>query len=658
MVSNNTLNNNSSNQYLISLAFLEASISDGQSHLDRLKLFEPIINESLRSFNGSIFSTADLRDEIQRNFGLDLPAHVLHKLLGRYVGKGYLVKDGDRYEATEKKLPYSNYGAKKKEATDKYDELVSALLDYSRCHNIGLYSKSSISNLLQEYLIECFGTTDRSVVANQEMKDKDQYRWLNRFFLDSDKHNPGYINTAVSMMKGQIVYDAVFFAGLDDSAPSYRGVRVYLDSPIVCNALGFSTEANERYTLDAIETLRNSGASIRVFDDTVNEIQGILDAIIRNWGGLDYGGLDSYGYCFKKRGMTKEDIIEIRGLLDEIIEERLKIRIETRPQRKKEYVAEESKLMDRLRDSSQSGTVTDLSPRVMHDVNCIAAILSIRKGKRPDHLSASEAIFACDSYLTIRNSLLWWRKDEQRKDFPPILSLRDLVSFAWLSNPSKYGSAVRDELVATCATAILPSNEVWTRFVDRLSVLIEKKEMTEAQAQVIIQKSDIASILDDTIGIADLPDEVSDQAYDAVIAKAKDEIAEEALSKERDKAARAISELEQSRDEKAREVEKQEKENEALLLSEKQLRMRLLKLSNTISKVIAWTIIVLLIVVLFVVGTQLISGICPDGSMTVANTALIIIAIATLIGLRRQAKRLSSWFEIKIMHSLYPDGIE
>lgn len=472
---------------LATLAFLEANLKENTSGIDRIALFQPLVNNLLNSFSGSTFSSEDVQKAIVSHYGILLPQTVINVLLNRCMKRNLIMRSYGRYKRTSMEIPYTNTKQRVEEIEIGQKALISDLIKYAESNNDEQFSEDEVKAQLVEYLEHYFLNFSIGMV-NDTTADCGKYQWIHTFFYNSKERNADSIELASTLVRGIVIYNAAFLPGFTANTPTLKGLFVYFDSALVCKALGYETAGEKEYVTEALSVLREAGAICRILEPTVAEIKNILYAVFENYETFQPDmPPNSFGYCLHQQGFEKEDILQEIGLLEENIERKINLRIEETPERDRKYVGDENALGERLADKDK---ITD-KPRIRHDINCIAAVLTKRKGKEIHDVSKSVALFVTSSPHTLASVRKWWVNDEGRDDIAPIFSLNDLANYAWLRNPSEErGGLQREALISTCAAAMNPSEKVWRQFTKRLSSNIAKGTITEADAIKIISEND------------------------------------------------------------------------------------------------------------------------------------------------------------------------
>jgi len=218
-----------------------------------------------------------------------------------------------------------------------------------------------------------------------------------------------------------------------------------------------------------------------------------------------------------------------------------------RPLRQAKFTAGEKELAARLKRPN-TGPEIDMEPRVIHDVECIAGVLTLRRGNRTNHLEDAGVVFATDSTTVIKTVQEWWREDEGETAVAPIVHIRVLTNLAWLKKPALCGDFKIQELVALCAAALRPEPATWDRFLKHLFKLQENRRVTSDEVAAIL----VSEMLDRALKAAEFEtddaEEIGATTLDEAVERVRASYAAEAERKihetESEKSA-AIADAEQ-----------------------------------------------------------------------------------------------------------------
>ena len=236
---------------------------------------------------------------------------------------------------------------------------------------------------------------------------------------------------------------------------------------------------------ETVDVLKASGVQRLVFDKTVHEIQRILamyEARLATAQGRNSLEPRPMTRHFLTQRYSPSDVREMSALLErEIIAAGFQIM--RAPSHVREYTAGEPALAARLAGRDKKD---ELAHRVVHDVDCVAGILTLRKGHRSASLDDARAVFATASPLVIRNTRLWWEEDEHETGIEPVVHIRALTNLAWLKKPSLCSDFKVRELVALCTAALRPEQATWDRFLRHLDSLEKSKKLSTNERVAVL----------------------------------------------------------------------------------------------------------------------------------------------------------------------------
>ncbi len=188
---------------------------------------------------------------------------------------------------------------------------------------------------------------------------------------------------------------------------------------------------------------------------------------------------------FVTQRYSPSDVQEMSALLEDEIRS-AGLSVVRAPTRVAAFTHDEVKLAQRLADP-RTRDVTE--PRIEHDVDCVAGVLTLRRGHRSYRVEDSRAVFATVSGRVILNIRKWWEEDEHETSMPPVVALRALANLAWLKKPSTSPDLQIRELVALCTAAMRPTARLWARFMGHLNELNRTQRLSSDEVTAIIVSS-------------------------------------------------------------------------------------------------------------------------------------------------------------------------
>jgi hypothetical protein len=586
---------------LVTVAFLKAQMDAGNDHLG---IFVPLVLDVIGRLPLSAFTVEDIQLALSTTHNVSMPKHVVATLLRR-VAKKYLQMDSGIYKRIAGvEMPKSSVDTKKQQIEQGQQRLAGELILHAKRRKLPIASAEAALELLYRFLeseqvallldsptsdapAPKIGQRERSVVAE--------------FIQGIVQSDPALLSVLRALLEGLVLYHAAFLPDLSNAKQRFRSLRVVFDSSLVREALGYLGPALKVLSREAIDVLKASGIECVVFDDTLDEIRRILAMFEAHLGTtkgctqLRPGPMTRH---FLTRRFTPADMIEMSALLERDAAA-AGLRILQRPPRQAKFTASEKELAARLKRPN-AGPEIEMEPRVIHDVECIAGVLTLRRGHRTNRLEDAGVIFATDSTTVIRTVQDWWRKDEEETAVPPIVHIRVLANLAWLKKPALCGDFKIQELVALCASALRPEATTWERFLKHLLKLQEEKRVTSDEVAAIL----VSEMLDRSLKAAEFDtddaEEIGAATLDEAIERVKASYAAEAGRKIREtenEKSLAVADAEQRAQSALERADNAERAAaEAARKREIRIRARASKWSRRIAECARWAANLVLIV--------------------------------------------------------------
>lgn len=477
---------------LVTVAFLKARLDEGHDHLD---IFAPLVLDVLGRFASGSFTAADVQEAVAAAHGMAIPQDTLSTLLRRATRKRYLVREAGRYRlASGEPLPQPpNVAAEKRSIEDAQVRLAEALRVHAGKRGLVLASTDAALDLLFRFLeFEQVALLLGSPPDAGRPEATDRERGIIAEFIhDYIRDDPALNSVLRGMLEGLVIYHAAFLPELSVKRRDFRDLHAIFDAVLVRQAIGYEGDAALTLARETLALLRASGVRCVVLDKTLHEIQRILrmyeDKLATAEGRASLRPVPMARHFLTSR-YTSADVRQFAALLEQDVVA-AGFQIQTAPRHEREYTSGESGLAKRLANPK---TMDELEPRVVHDVDCVAAALTLRRGYRGLTIEDARAVFVTSSPLVIQNTRLWWEEDECETGIPPLVHIRALTNLAWLKKPSLCADYKLRELVALCAAAMRPSQATWRRFLRHLEVLknTNRLDSDEAVAVVVSAMSD------------------------------------------------------------------------------------------------------------------------------------------------------------------------
>lgn len=370
---------------LATLALLKANFDSGTDHIDMLV---PFVLDCIAAHPTDDFGPDEIRAALLDRHGFQIPIAPIRTILSRSQSRSKKIKrEGGRYfrlpgiRATVPDIP----NATAKIQSEHY-VIASALREFAVTNKVQVSTQDDALALLFEFLaqyhvlllLESPPDDESAPMLRDQLKGlgSREMRTVAAFVIERCLPNSQLRATLQSMLEGFVLQNALLLKDIDAVKRKFSNLTVFFDTGILLEALGLTGEAAALAARESLDLLRTTNASLAVFECTINEIKRILSVYERHLGSTD--GVANLKPTPVTRYMlthrfSPSDVRENIAILETQIRG-LGLGIKAIPKHDSRYTLGEADLSKRLRKTDES----DLEPRVMNDVDCIAAIITLR----------------------------------------------------------------------------------------------------------------------------------------------------------------------------------------------------------------------------------------------------------------------------------------
>lgn len=469
---------------LVTVAYLKARLDEGDDHLG---IFVPIVIDVVSKSLSDSFVTADVQKMLIEHHGLTMPTAALETILRRLVRKGIIKRNAGRYQRGHALAIVPAVEAAKARLEQAQLDLASAFMDFA----LGKGRKIESTEMALERILLFLEEEQVALLLREPPRpdscfDRSAMRAVVAEFLQTAlREDSSHASTVRSILEGLVLYHAAFQPDFAQQSKAFQNLTVVLDSVLVRQAVGYEGPAERALMRETVDLLQASGATCVVFDVTLQEIRGILrvyEEKLATARGRESLHPVPMARFFLTEKYTPGDVAEMMVLLEHDVEA-AGLTIRRLPTRIKEHVGEERALIGRLADPQ---TKDESQPRVRHDVDCVAAVLTMRRGRTATRIEDCGAIFATSASLVIRNVKLWFMDDQQGLGIEPIIHIRALGNLAWLKKPMLGKELKKRDLVALCAVVMRPERETWNKFIAHLTKLRDSNRISTDEVAAVL----------------------------------------------------------------------------------------------------------------------------------------------------------------------------
>ena len=469
------------NPTVSSLALLKVNYD--RQRKDYFDNFVPMVVECLRVSPEEVVSLPTLQSDLQQHFGLKLPQNAIKTVLKRARKRNYVTVHNGVYYRNEDQIQDLGFSTEQKRVRIEHESLLQDFVTFcDQRLSISLSSDDADAALqayLKEHQLQLVNAVTHGTVVPPAGRSVRNFRYLVSSFVwhlqDTASVALNYLETVV---KGHILADAIFLPDPGNASRKFRETEVYFDTPFLLNALGYGGEAQKEPCVELIDLLYETGAELRCFTHTRDEIRGVLEMCANQVQSNDTRetlGPESLRN-FRSLGYSKSDVMMLADGLEKDLRA-LHIRIVGKaPHGEREYQIDE----DALREELEEAVNYSRPQQVLRDVDSISAIMRLRKGAYPHRLEECRALFVTTNSALV-NAVQRKFSDGSRGSVSPCITDQALTNLLWLKKPTAAPDLPRKRIIADCYAAIQPSEHLWKLFLDEIEKLNRMAEVTADQ---------------------------------------------------------------------------------------------------------------------------------------------------------------------------------
>ncbi|MBI4717453.1 MAG: hypothetical protein HY763_06590 [Planctomycetes bacterium] len=497
------------------------------------------------------FTAVHTKADLLLEHGLDIPEAVVRVLLHRAVGTDYLTHEAGLFFQKNAAPPPEDLRKDRKQLELDQGAIAAAFVAYARTVGQEIQGTDEALRLLVDFLdnnhvrLLLGGIQVDGSDASDRLTPRDT-RLVASFICNACAQDEALRATLQRMLQGFVLYNALLLRDVSSAQRRFANLTVFFDTPFLFDALGLGDAPGTTAARETLEVLQTAKAKLAVFDVTIREVRRVLKVYsnaLKSADGARSLRPTPLTRFFLTSRYTPADVEQCIALLEKNLRA-LGVVSRPTPDRVARLTLNERALAERLRADTDQEAITD---RVMHDVDCVAGVLTLRGGNVADTWDRAMAVFATTSRLVVKNVRLWY-SDSGERGIPPIIHVHTLQCLAWLKNPKQSTQLHLHQLVALCAAALRPSERIWRAFLAHLGRLQTSGELSSDEAVAMV-----ASELTDHY-LSEVPDggEADSHTLREVVDRVRAKYSEEAARRVRLAEEAAIGEKEQRRQQELR----------------------------------------------------------------------------------------------------------
>jgi|GEM_PF-1929281 len=507
-----------------------------------LPFFEPILFE----LNGQYFDPQEFTDRVKTAYRWNFTADVAEEFIPRFENQGWLTKTETNGDNAAFKVTYDNSLAA---SLSKKDTEIGTTIDaisqefkafVDQISPLTSYSKTpaQLTEILIEWLIsidayneevlqeETSKVTRRggTIAIENEIPDGSQLssedRYIAaRFVKDLFKNQSQYVPALCRITSIGLLTEVVQDFCKPTNEIDNTDLVVHLDGPVAMDLLGVSGKSASENIRPLLEEARNLGASVRVFDITLQEISVALNAVLARPAPQRTGPTAG---AIRRREATEPYVREVARDPGSILS---KFGVQTTQRKLDQFPNEHPYFLEDLIDDvlSRINWHQELAPRE-HDATIFGLVMRMRKGTRkPDLFKSKHLIISRNAMLSqlarrfcLENDLI------SSTEIPPVIHQRLFATAMWLRTGMgvKSDEIPKRHVLAACERVL----ELKKGVVDQVRLL--GKNLTADQAEqldiLLTQDRSVQLLQDKTLNHSNV---VTSENIGALVEAMKNELA-------------------------------------------------------------------------------------------------------------------------------------
>lgn len=403
---------------------------------------------------------------------------------------------------------------------------------------------------LESVILDCVESYDVEVVAPHEdfdIKKKCElsYKW-NVFIRRLEGQAPDIFDFVCSLSYGSIAKEAMFCT--EGVNIVFRGLKVYLDAPIVFHLLGIADVEEKERAEQLVSGLSTAGCTLWIFKHTLEEVNSIAVSS-RRWA-LDVNDYDpakasKTARFFRSHQYSEQEINEFICDIEGDIRERFGVNVDNMTYEAKSHgyqvdVTRLHSMFDERYKYADEEEREDKERGIENDIHSISLLYRLRGGARPKNFHQCRTLMVTSSSTMANVCRSFAYASTNSHDLPVCVSSKILASFLWLGNPKKLMGYKRLELLADCARYLRPTNRILAKFFEKVKKVDVKDEQTQKKYFMLTTAPALDQVLMETINGKE--ENITDNTVEAVCERVRaDMISKYSERESRDRLADRIA---------------------------------------------------------------------------------------------------------------------
>ncbi len=467
---------------LISLAMLKVNFDYARK--DYLDNLIPFATFCLRSFGsgGQNITASGLKDRVILEFGLDIPIHVVERVLRRLEKRGIVRQDLGIY-LVKSSIP-DKITARRGEARATYDRVLSELRKHADALSAplpaevleaGLYS---YINDLGIHNLQAF--VHDTPLPDSPLPEKGAVFLIHSFVQHVASQGGTPFQDLMTLVRGRLLANALLCQDLDLVSQRFKEVVFYLDTPLLIRLLGLEGAPRQRAICELVTLLRSLGASVALFTHTDEEADCVMRACEIHF--YDPDAKNGIIRSMRHESRSQSDLALVRHSRHRHYTQH-GVRLHKTPPHLPSFQISEDHLEEAIR--AEIDYFNDRA--AFFDINSIRSIYALRRDGEPISVERSRATFVSSNAALAHAAFMFGKTQNVGHAVSSVITDYSLANLAWLKAPMQTVGLPEREVVAAAYAALQPSNAFWTKYLREAQKLLENGNISPEDHLVLRQ---------------------------------------------------------------------------------------------------------------------------------------------------------------------------
>lgn len=448
-----------------------------------LDAFFPFFANIICSENWENVEDTLVRSEFESKYKIPVPLTFVRQVLGVGVKNGSIIYSRGKYAVQKDKISQFQFDSEPFEK--KWEQMISEFIKYCQDQGLDLSSYDIDARILDSIEMQ-----DENIVLNEEFNatenaDSFDYAWSG-FLTEVATSSPGLFDFIVAISASNIIKQAVFFSG--DGRDTFRGLNVYLDSPLIFALLGMDSPARTESCNYLLQKMQDAGCFVQLFDHNFSEISGILTRA-GSWAtSVDYriDKANNAARFFHDRQMDEQDIAEFcESVEDKLNEHGITIKNTSYDVYEDTFQEDESQLYKMIEEKYHEYRMSineDNKNSILVDVRSIIMVYRERRGQTATRIQSSrDILLTLNSVIANVSKQFESNQSSNSGHIPACISADIFGAVLWLFSPVELMEYQKKQLLADCYLSLRPNKRLLRKYVESLERARSSGDIDEKQ---------------------------------------------------------------------------------------------------------------------------------------------------------------------------------